>query len=93
MVERDSPSPQRFLERLGLAAVGALALSTDRVQELTGRWRGDATTKLGERAPAGLHRVFGELGLVTREEIEELELRIAQMEHRLRLLEGARVSD
>ena len=28
-----------------------------------------------------------ELGLVTREEWEELELRVAQLEHRLRLLE------
>ena len=29
-----------------------------------------------------------ELGLVTRAEHEELELRVAQLEHRLRLLEG-----
>ena len=93
MAERDSHPPQGLIERLGLAAVGALALSTDRMQELAERWRGDATTSLGERAPAGVHRVLGELGLVTREDIEELELRIAQIEHRLRLLEGERVSD
>ncbi|MDQ2983757.1 MAG: hypothetical protein M3R70_07510 [Actinomycetota bacterium] len=36
---------------------------------------------------AGLIR---ELGLVTRAEHEELELRIAQLEHRLRLLEAER---
>ena len=29
-----------------------------------------------------------ELGLVTREEWDELELRVAQLEHRLRLLES-----
>jgi polyhydroxyalkanoate synthesis regulator phasin len=29
-----------------------------------------------------------ELGLVRREEVESLELRLAQLEHRLRLLEG-----
>jgi BMFP domain-containing protein YqiC len=29
-----------------------------------------------------------ELGLVTRHEWDELELRVAQLEHRLRLLEG-----
>ena len=33
--------------------------------------------------------VFRELGLVTRREREELELRLAQLEHRLRLVEGA----
>jgi BMFP domain-containing protein YqiC len=31
--------------------------------------------------------VARELGLVTREEWEELELRVAQLEHRLRLVE------
>ena len=30
-----------------------------------------------------------ELGLVTRDEWDELELRVAQLEHRLRLLEDA----
>jgi BMFP domain-containing protein YqiC len=32
--------------------------------------------------------LFRELGLVTRDELEELELRVAQLEHRLRLLEA-----
>ena len=32
--------------------------------------------------------VFHELGLVTRDDYVELELRVAQLEHRLRLLEG-----
>jgi hypothetical protein len=35
----------------------------------------------------GLAALFRELGLVTRVELEELELRVAQIEHRLRLLE------
>jgi BMFP domain-containing protein YqiC len=35
--------------------------------------------------------VFRELGLVTRREVEELELRVAQLEHRLRLVESPRV--
>jgi polyhydroxyalkanoate synthesis regulator phasin len=39
--------------------------------------------ELGRR----LSGVFRELGLVTREEWEELELRVAQLEHRVRLLE------
>ena len=32
--------------------------------------------------------LFRELGLVTRGELEELELRVAQLEHRLRLVES-----
>jgi polyhydroxyalkanoate synthesis regulator phasin len=57
------------------------------VDEVMGRWRGDAL-RLGERAGATLSGVFRELGLVTRREHEELELRLAQLEHRLRLIEG-----
>jgi BMFP domain-containing protein YqiC len=43
--------------------------------------------RLGERAGVGLAGVFRELGLVTREEWDELELRVAQLEHRLKLVE------
>jgi polyhydroxyalkanoate synthesis regulator phasin len=57
------------------------------VEELAGRWRSE-TVRLSERTGAGLAGVFRELGLVTRDELEELELRVAQLEHRLRLLEG-----
>jgi polyhydroxyalkanoate synthesis regulator phasin len=57
------------------------------VDEVMGRWRGDAL-RMGERAGATLNGVFRELGLVTRREHEELELRLAQLEHRLRLIEG-----
>jgi polyhydroxyalkanoate synthesis regulator phasin len=57
------------------------------VEELVGRWRSE-TVRLGERTGAGLAGVFHELGLVTRDELEEIELRLAQLEHRLRLLES-----
>ena len=56
------------------------------IDEATARWRGDAA-RLGERAGATLHDVLRDLGLVTRDEWDELELRVAQLEHRLRLLE------
>ena len=59
----------------------------DLVDEVVGRWRGDAL-RMGERAGATLNGFFRELGLVTRREHEELELRLAQLEHRLRLMEG-----
>jgi polyhydroxyalkanoate synthesis regulator phasin len=57
------------------------------ISDLTTRWRGDSV-RWSERAGAGLGGLFHELGLVTREEWDELELRVAQIEHRLRLLEG-----
>jgi polyhydroxyalkanoate synthesis regulator phasin len=100
------------LERLALAAVGAVALTAERLDELAGdlserggmrreearhlledaltRWRGDAT-RLGERAGEGLAGVLRQLGVATRDEFDELELRVAQVEHRLRLVEGPRI--
>ena len=58
------------------------------VDEVVGRWRGEAQ-RMGERAGSTLSGVFRELGLVTRREYDELELRLAQLEHRLRLVESA----
>jgi polyhydroxyalkanoate synthesis regulator phasin len=56
------------------------------LDELTARWRGDAV-RVGEGTRHRLRDVFRELGLVTRDDWDELELRVAQLEHRLRLLE------
>jgi polyhydroxyalkanoate synthesis regulator phasin len=56
------------------------------IDDATNRWRGDAV-RVGERAGATLQNALRELGLVTRDEWDELELRVAQLEHRLRLLE------
>ena len=56
------------------------------IEDLSSRWRGDAT-RLGERAGATFDALYRELGLVTRDDLEDLELRIAQLEHRLSLLE------
>jgi len=71
-----------FASRLGGEEVRALS------EELAALWRGDSN--LGDRAAAHLAGVFRELGLVTRAELEEAQLRIAQLEHRLRLLESDR---
>jgi polyhydroxyalkanoate synthesis regulator phasin len=57
-----------------------------RIEDASTRWRGDAV-RVGEKAGATLSGVLHELGLVTRDEWEELELRVAQLEHRLRLVE------
>lgn len=74
------------LERL----VSMLGLRLDEVRafadEVTSRWRGDAV-RVGEGTKKRVQDVARDLGLVTREEWDELELRVAQVEHRLRLLE------
>jgi polyhydroxyalkanoate synthesis regulator phasin len=96
------------LERLGLAALGAVAMTAERadaladelakaggmrredarelIEQTTHRWRGEAV-RASERAGAGLEGLFKQLGLVSRADFEELELRVAQLEHRLRLVE------
>jgi len=68
-------------ERLAVAA-------RDTFDEVSHRWRGDAR-RIGERGGATLEGVLRDMGLVSRREFEELELRVAQLEHRLRLLENA----
>jgi polyhydroxyalkanoate synthesis regulator phasin len=60
----------------------------DAIDDAVHRWRGDAV-RMSERASTSMTTVIRELGLVTRREWEELELRLAQVEHRLRLVEGA----
>jgi polyhydroxyalkanoate synthesis regulator phasin len=70
------------VQRLGRDEAKALA------DEFLALWRGDST--VGDRVAARLAGVFREVGLVTREELDEAELKIAQLEHRLRLLEDGR---
>jgi polyhydroxyalkanoate synthesis regulator phasin len=57
------------------------------IDDVTNRWRGDAV-RLGERTGSTMQGALRELGLVTRDEWDELELRVAQLEHRLRLVEN-----
>jgi polyhydroxyalkanoate synthesis regulator phasin len=82
-----APEPERdVLERV----VGLLGLRLDDARSLldeaTARWRGDAI-RVGEGGRQRLRDLFHELGVVTRDDWDELELRVAQLEHRLRLLE------
>ena len=81
-----SDADRDSLERL-------VALVGPRIDELrsllgdsTSRWRGDAL-RVGEGTRQRLRDVFHELGLVTRDDWDELELRVAQLEHRLSLVE------
>jgi polyhydroxyalkanoate synthesis regulator phasin len=44
---------------------------------------------VGEGSKRRAQELARELGLVTRDEFDELELRVAQLEHRLRLVEDS----
>ena len=76
-----------------MAARGSSQLLLDAVEELLaelpGRVRG-SRERFSESAVAALRRLADELNLVTRDELDELELRVAQLEHRLRLVEAQR---
>jgi polyhydroxyalkanoate synthesis regulator phasin len=74
-----------------LAAAGGVRRDEARakIEELASRWRGDAV-RLRERAGTSVESLARDLGLVSRSEYEELELRLSQLEHRLRLLEESK---
>jgi polyhydroxyalkanoate synthesis regulator phasin len=59
------------------------------ILELPARVRG-SRTRLSEQALAAVHALVDDLNLASRDELDELELRVAQLEHRLRLLEQQR---
>ena len=84
-----APSSERdSLERL-IAILGPrLDEARSLFDEFTSRWRGDAV-RVGEGTKQRLQVVARDLGLVTRDEWDELELRVAQIKHRLGLLEDA----
>jgi polyhydroxyalkanoate synthesis regulator phasin len=76
--ERLEALASAIAERSGIAPGDAKQLVEDQV----GRWRTDAG-KLTERAG----QLGRELGLASRAEVDELKLQVAQLDHRLRLLE------
>ena len=75
-----------------MAERGSTRLFLDAVEELfaelPSRARG-GKEKLSEQAVGAVRALVDELGLVKRDELDELELRVAQLEHRLKLLEDA----
>ena len=58
------------------------------VEALVG-WARDEGGRAGERASENVSALLRELGFVTQGQHEDLELRVAQLEHRIRLLESA----
>jgi BMFP domain-containing protein YqiC len=72
-----------------MAARGSERLSEileELLVELPARLRG-SRARLSDSAVGALRALVDELDLVTRDEFDELELRVAQLEHRLRLME------
>jgi polyhydroxyalkanoate synthesis regulator phasin len=93
----DDPGNDLFDERDPLdRLLSILGVKLDEMRSLfdeaSSRWRGDAL-RLGEETKQRVNSVFYELGLITREDWDELDLRVAQVEHRLRLLEERLDSD
>jgi polyhydroxyalkanoate synthesis regulator phasin len=84
MAGPDSDSLERLFALLGPRLDEARSLLDD----LSSRWRGDAL-RVGEGSKRRAQELARELGLVTRDEFDELELRVAQLEHRLRLVEDS----
>jgi polyhydroxyalkanoate synthesis regulator phasin len=87
MAERDSS--QDTLDRLVTLLGPRLDELRSVLDDLGSRWRGDAV-RVGEGTRRMFQELAHELGLVTRADWDELELRVAQLEHRLRLLEEQR---
>jgi polyhydroxyalkanoate synthesis regulator phasin len=75
---------ERFLSLIGPGRDELRSL----VNEAASRWRGDAV-RIGEEGRQRMTGVFYELGLITREDWDKLDLRVADLEHRVRLLEEA----
>jgi polyhydroxyalkanoate synthesis regulator phasin len=70
----------------GLGSDRIVEVVEELLAELPARVRG-GRAKLSEQALGAVRGLIDELHLVTRDEVDELELRVAQLEHRLRLLE------
>lgn len=83
----ETPGSLRELaEKALLAGLGLLDAAREQAQVSVGS--DSAGQPLRERARQALAGLAADLGFVSRERFEELELKVAQHEHRLRLLEG-----
>jgi polyhydroxyalkanoate synthesis regulator phasin len=101
--EGPRPVSELLLAGLGLATLGfeavdelsddlARRVGADRdamrgaVRDTLAAWRNEAE-RLGARRDEAIERAFARTGLAKREEVDDLALRVAQLEHRIRLLE------
>ncbi|MFN0153096.1 MAG: hypothetical protein ACKVUT_01795 [Gaiella sp.] len=77
-------------ERLADDLAGRLGIDRGQVRsavtDTLASWRHESEKLGGRRGELG-EQALNRLGLVRREELEDLQLRVAQLEHRLRLVE------
>ena len=81
-------SDRSSLETLALAGIGAFALVAQHADELAA----EIGDRLGESGGTLAAKAATELGTASKDSVDDLSLRVAQLEHRIRLLERADVS-
>ena len=59
------------------------------VDDLMGRVRGESASGVVARIEGGMQGALRELGMSTRSEIEDVNVKLAELEHRLALLEAS----
>jgi polyhydroxyalkanoate synthesis regulator phasin len=82
VLERADELAEELSRRLGVERTEVRGAIVDVFES----WRREAH-RFGESTGDAASRVAAELGVASRERLQELELRVAQLEHRLKLLE------
>ncbi len=75
---------EELAQRLGIERDEVRAAIADALES----WRRE-TRRVGEQTGGKASRIAVDLGVASREALDDLELRVAQLEHRLKLLERA----
>ena len=88
--DEEAISLKATAEKVLLAGLGLVATARDKAGDVVG---GDDGPSLTERAKMALSDLIDELGLVRNDRHEELELKVAQLEHRVKLLEAGGVPE
>jgi polyhydroxyalkanoate synthesis regulator phasin len=80
--ERVDVLADELAKRLGMDSAELRAALTDTLDS----WRREAK-RVGNSASDAASNVVSDLGIASRDAVDELQLRVAQLEHRLKLLE------
>jgi polyhydroxyalkanoate synthesis regulator phasin len=84
VAERADQLSDDLARRFGIEREEVRAALTDALES----WRREAR-RVGDSTGDAAARVATELGVASRDALEELQLRVAQLEHRLKLLESS----
>jgi polyhydroxyalkanoate synthesis regulator phasin len=83
-IERADELAEELAHRLGVERTEVRGAIADVLES----WRREAH-RFGESTGDAASKLAAEVGVASRERVQELELRVAQLEHRLKLLERA----